>query len=116
MNGITAAFTGRIGADATTRTTRDGKPWASFSVAVDTDKDRSRYELGASSALRRFRGRASTAACQGHRGLLRAAIDLAPMDGCEWKREGGAFPRDRYGAAHGADWATAAGEAETRSA
>jgi single-strand DNA-binding protein len=39
MNGITAAFTGHLGKDAEVRTTRVGKPWASFSVAVDTDKD-----------------------------------------------------------------------------
>jgi single-strand DNA-binding protein len=39
MNGITAAFVGRIGKDAEIRTTKTGKPWASFSVAVDTDKD-----------------------------------------------------------------------------
>jgi single stranded DNA-binding protein len=39
VNGITACFIGRIGADATVRTTKDGKSWASFSVAVDTDKD-----------------------------------------------------------------------------
>jgi single-stranded DNA-binding protein len=39
MNGIHSAFTGRLGADATVRTTRDGKPWAAFSVAVDTTKD-----------------------------------------------------------------------------
>jgi hypothetical protein len=30
MNGIHAAFTGRIGKDAEVRTARDGKPWASF--------------------------------------------------------------------------------------
>ena len=34
MNGIHAAFTGRIGKDAEVRTARDGKPWASFPVAV----------------------------------------------------------------------------------
>jgi single-strand DNA-binding protein len=39
MNGISAAFTGRLGKDAEVRTTRDGKPWAAFSVAVDTQKD-----------------------------------------------------------------------------
>ena len=39
MNGIRAAFTGHIGRDAEIRTTRDGKPWASFPVAVDTDVD-----------------------------------------------------------------------------
>jgi single-strand DNA-binding protein len=39
MNGIMACFTGRIGKDAEVRTTRDGKPWASFPVAVDTQKD-----------------------------------------------------------------------------
>jgi single-stranded DNA-binding protein len=35
MNGIHAAFAGRIGKDPEVRTARDGKPWASFPVAVD---------------------------------------------------------------------------------
>jgi hypothetical protein len=35
MNGVHAAFEGRIGKDAEVRSTRDGKPWASFPVAVD---------------------------------------------------------------------------------
>jgi hypothetical protein len=35
MNGIHAAFTGRTGKAAEVRTARDGKPWASFPVAVD---------------------------------------------------------------------------------
>ena len=39
MNGIHAAFTGRIGKDCEVRTTRAGKPWAAFPVAVDTTKD-----------------------------------------------------------------------------
>lgn len=39
MNGIHAAFTGRIGKDAEVRAARDGKPWASFPVAVDTKAD-----------------------------------------------------------------------------
>jgi single-strand DNA-binding protein len=39
MNGIMACFTGRLGKDAEVRTTRDHKPWAAFSVAVDTQKD-----------------------------------------------------------------------------
>lgn len=39
MNGIRAAFTGRLGKDAEIRATRDGKPWVSFPVAVDTDRD-----------------------------------------------------------------------------
>ena len=39
MNGIYAAFTGRIGKDAEVRSTRDGKPWASFPVAVDAKAD-----------------------------------------------------------------------------
>lgn len=30
INGIHAAFTGRIGKDTEVRTARDGKPWASF--------------------------------------------------------------------------------------
>jgi single-strand DNA-binding protein len=39
MNGITAAFTGHVGKDAEVRTTRAGRPWASFSVCVDSTKD-----------------------------------------------------------------------------
>jgi len=39
MNGIHAAFTGRIGKDAEIRATRHGMPWAAFPVAVDTDVD-----------------------------------------------------------------------------
>lgn len=39
MNGIHAAFTGRIGKDAEVRNTRDGKPWASFPVVVDAKTD-----------------------------------------------------------------------------
>jgi hypothetical protein len=39
MNGIHAAFTGRIGRDAEVRSIRDGKPWASFPVAVDGKAD-----------------------------------------------------------------------------
>jgi single-strand DNA-binding protein len=39
MNGIRAAFTGRLGKDAEIRTTRAGKPWAAFPVVVDTDVD-----------------------------------------------------------------------------
>jgi len=39
LNGITAAFTGRIGKDAEVRNTRSGAPWAAFPVAVDTDVD-----------------------------------------------------------------------------
>ncbi|MGH8538377.1 MAG: single-stranded DNA-binding protein [Gammaproteobacteria bacterium] len=39
MNGIQAAFTGRVGKDAEVRSTREGKPWASFPVAVDTKAD-----------------------------------------------------------------------------
>jgi single-strand DNA-binding protein len=39
MNGITACFVGRLGKDAEVRTTKAGKPWASFSVCVDTDRD-----------------------------------------------------------------------------
>jgi single stranded DNA-binding protein len=34
--GITACFTGRLGKDAEVRNARDGAPWASFPVAVDT--------------------------------------------------------------------------------
>jgi single stranded DNA-binding protein len=39
MNGISAAFAGRLGKDAEVRTTRAGKPWVAFSVCVDTNKD-----------------------------------------------------------------------------
>jgi single-strand DNA-binding protein len=39
VNGISAAFTGRLGKDAELRVTRDGKPWESFNLAVDTTKD-----------------------------------------------------------------------------
>ena len=39
MNGIHAAFTGRIGKDAEVRTARDGKPWAPFPVTVDAKAD-----------------------------------------------------------------------------
>ena len=39
MNGIHAAFTGRLGKDCEVRTTRAGKPWAAFPVAVDTNVD-----------------------------------------------------------------------------
>ena len=35
----TRAFTGRIGKGAEVRSTRDGKPWASFPVAADTGAD-----------------------------------------------------------------------------
>ncbi len=38
MNGITAALTGRIGADAELRYTSAGKPMATFNVAVDDTK------------------------------------------------------------------------------
>jgi single-strand DNA-binding protein len=39
MNGISAAFTGRLGKDAELRTTKAGSSWASFPVCVDNDKD-----------------------------------------------------------------------------
>ena len=38
MNGITAALTGRLGADADLRYTAQGRALATFSVAVDDDK------------------------------------------------------------------------------
>lgn len=38
MNGIKAAFTGRLGRDPEIRTTRAGKPWLRCSVAVDDEK------------------------------------------------------------------------------
>jgi single-strand DNA-binding protein len=39
MNGITACFVGHVGKNAEIRITKTGKRWASFSVAVDTDRD-----------------------------------------------------------------------------
>jgi single stranded DNA-binding protein len=36
MHGIHAAFEGRLGRDAELRATKQGKPWLSFSLAVDT--------------------------------------------------------------------------------
>jgi single stranded DNA-binding protein len=35
VRGIQAAFTGRVGRDAELKTSKAGKPWVSFSVAVD---------------------------------------------------------------------------------
>jgi hypothetical protein len=35
VRGIQAAFTGKIGRDAELKTSKAGKPWVSFSVAVD---------------------------------------------------------------------------------
>jgi single-stranded DNA-binding protein len=35
VKGIQAAFTGRVGRDAELKTSKAGKPWVSFSVAVD---------------------------------------------------------------------------------
>jgi single-stranded DNA-binding protein len=37
MRGIHAAFEGRLGRDAELRATKKGKPWLSFSLAVDTE-------------------------------------------------------------------------------
>jgi single-strand DNA-binding protein len=37
MRGIHAAFEGRIGREAELRATKKGKPWLSFSLAVDTE-------------------------------------------------------------------------------
>jgi single-strand DNA-binding protein len=37
MRGIHAAFEGRLGRDAELRATKQGKPWLSFSLAVDTE-------------------------------------------------------------------------------
>jgi len=39
MNGIHSSLTGMIVASAEVRRTRDGKPWARFGVAVDTEND-----------------------------------------------------------------------------
>jgi single-strand DNA-binding protein len=36
MRGIHAAFEGRLGKEAELRATKQGKPWLSFSLAVDT--------------------------------------------------------------------------------
>ncbi len=72
MNGIHAAFTGRIGKDAEVRTARDGKPWASFSPWRWTPRPTARpRRLWVRGALfgntRRHRG---PEAHQGHPGLL----------------------------------------------
>jgi single-stranded DNA-binding protein len=37
MHGIHAAFEGRLGREAELRATKKGKPWLSFSLAVDTE-------------------------------------------------------------------------------
>jgi single-strand DNA-binding protein len=37
MHGIHAAFEGRLGREAELRTTKQGKPWLSASIAVDTE-------------------------------------------------------------------------------
>jgi single-strand DNA-binding protein len=37
MRGIHAAFEGRLGREAELRTTKQGKPWLSFSLALDTE-------------------------------------------------------------------------------
>jgi single-strand DNA-binding protein len=37
MRGIHAAFEGRLGREAELRVTKKGKPWLSFSLAVDTE-------------------------------------------------------------------------------
>jgi hypothetical protein len=37
MHGIHAAFEGRLGREAELRVTRQGKPWLSFSLAMDTE-------------------------------------------------------------------------------
>jgi single-strand DNA-binding protein len=37
MHGIHAAFEGRLGGEAELRVTRQGKPWLSFSLAMDTE-------------------------------------------------------------------------------
>ena len=52
MNGIHAAFTGRIGRDAEVRSTRDGKLWASSPVAVDTKADGEAPAMGAGGGIR----------------------------------------------------------------
>jgi single-strand DNA-binding protein len=37
MKGIQCAFTGTLGQDAELKTSKSGKPWSSFSVAVDME-------------------------------------------------------------------------------
>jgi hypothetical protein len=37
MRGIHAAFEGRLGREAELRATKQGKPWLSFSLALDTE-------------------------------------------------------------------------------
>lgn len=40
MRGIQAAFTGKLDQDAELKTSKAGRPWASFSVAADDDAER----------------------------------------------------------------------------
>jgi single-strand DNA-binding protein len=40
MKGIVCAFTAKCGQDAELKTSKSGKPWASFSVAADDDGER----------------------------------------------------------------------------
>ena len=76
MNGVHAAFEGSIGKDAEVRSTRDGKPWASSSVAVDGEAP----TTWCGGAVRRCRGRRSPEAHQGQSGLLRGALDPRDLD------------------------------------
>ena len=115
MNGITACFTGRLGKDAEIRTTRDGKPWAAFPVAVDTDVDSEAGTAWVRVAL--FGDTVDALAPR----LTKAAqvyvggpVDPAPVDGCGWEGEGGAQPHSLVSTAHGPDRAAEAQAPITR--
>jgi single-stranded DNA-binding protein len=84
LNGITAAFTGRIGKDAEIRNTRSGAPWAAFPVAVDTDVDSEAGTAWVRVALFGETVDVLAEAHQGRRGLCRGSADPAPLDGCGW--------------------------------
>lgn len=120
MNGIHAAFTGRIGKDAEVRTTRDGKPWASFPVAVDTKGDGEAPAIWVRVAL--FgdtvgalaprltkgtqvycEGRMSLGTWTGRDGEVKAGLNLTAWEvqpmGQIGRRKPKARPRDEYGGA-----------------
>jgi hypothetical protein len=69
MNGIHAAFTGRIGKDAEVRTASDGKALGILPRGDKTDGEAT-ATLGAGSAIRRYHRHRSPEAHQGHPGLL----------------------------------------------
>jgi single-strand DNA-binding protein len=118
MNGIHAAFTGRIGKDAEVRTARDGKPWASFPVAVDTKGDGEAPAIWVRVAL--FgdtvgamaprltkgtevycEGRMSLGTWTGRDGEVKAGLNLTAWEvqpmGQIGRRKPKARPRDEYG-------------------